>query len=101
MPWLDETLTLVVGQGATGGVHRRGSDIVVTLSRRSTRSSVEQARPLVEDWYRTEALKLLTAKSSGLAERLGLRCREVTVPCTRSRGGEGSSGGAVTVNSPR
>jgi len=50
MPWLDETLTLVVGQGVTGGVHRRGTDLIVSLSRRSTRSSTEQARRLVKDW---------------------------------------------------
>src|SRR5690554_7173641 len=40
MPWLDETLTLVVGQGVTGGVHRRGTDLIVSLSRQIGRAHV-------------------------------------------------------------
>lgn len=98
MPWLGQPLTLSVGHGAAGDVRLRGTELVVTLSRRSTRSATEQARALVKGWYRAQALRLLTAKSSALAERLGLSYREVKVRFTRSKWGHCTSEGVLQYN---
>lgn len=98
LPWLGQSLNLAVGYGAAGNVRLRGTELVVTLSRRSTRSSTEQTRKLVSDWYRVQALGLLTAKSSALAECLGLCYREVKVRVTRSKWGHCTSEGVLQYN---
>lgn len=98
MPWLGQPVTLSVGYGAAGEVRLSGGELLVTLSRRSTRSSTEQTRTLVTEWYRAQALELLKAKSSALAQRLGLSFREVKVRVTRSKWGHCTSEGVLQYN---
>lgn len=98
LPFLDDTLTLDVVEGSRAAVERRGGFLCVQLSRRSHRDVEEQARALVEAWYREQGLALLTAKTERLAHRLDLCCRSVRVRVTRSKWGHCTSRGDIQYN---
>lgn len=98
LPWLGSTLTLDVTEAPAGRAERRGDQLRVGLSRRSRQPAREQARRLVQSWYRDEALRLLTEKTHRLTARLGLRCTGVNVRATRSKWGHCTSRGAIQYN---
>ncbi|WP_111642693.1 M48 family metallopeptidase [Marinimicrobium alkaliphilum] len=98
LPFCGESLSLVIERATRANIERAGTALRVVLSTRSRLNDTEQARRLVEQWYRTEALNLLAAKSHALAERMGLRVANVKVRATRSKWGHCTHRGELQYN---
>lgn len=98
LPWLGSGLTLELAEAAAGAVERQGETLRVGLSQRSRQPVREQARRLVQAWYRERAHELLAEKTHTLAARLGLRCTDVRVRVTRSKWGHCTSRGVIQYN---
>jgi predicted metal-dependent hydrolase len=98
IPFMDETLTLVLGRGNRGAVARVDNQLHLLLSARSRLDDETQIRQLLERWYQQQALNLLTQKTRALCARMGLECSQVTVRATRSKWGHCTSRGAIQYN---
>ncbi|WP_051235479.1 M48 family metallopeptidase [Marinimicrobium agarilyticum] len=98
LPFMGEELTLAVAEGAAGRVERLGSVLSVATSRRSRRPAEEQARALVEGWYRAQSRERLTEKTRALSRRMGLECTAVTIRRTKSKWGHCTSRGEIQYN---
>jgi predicted metal-dependent hydrolase len=89
VPYLDETLRIAVRSGARDMLQRDGNALLITLQP-SSRATLADA---LEAWYRAEARRVLTERSTIYAAALGLRFGRVTIKDTRSRWGSCSSKG--------
>lgn len=98
IPFMDETLTLVLGRGPRAAIARVDQDLHVILSPRSRLSEDAQIRQLLGRWYQQQALKILTQKTAKLTQMMGLECSQVTVKATRSKWGHCTSRGAIQYN---
>jgi predicted metal-dependent hydrolase len=95
IPYMDETLTLVLGRGSRAAVARVDNQLHLLLSSRSRLTDEAQIRQLLERWYQQQALKILTQKTQALCTRMSLVCSQVTVRATRSKWGHCTSQGAI------
>ena len=95
---MDETLRLVLGQGAQAAVARVGDELHLILSNRARQPQQVQIRALLSRWYQQQALALLSAKTRALCARMGLICSQVSVKATRSKWGHCTSAGAIQYN---
>ncbi len=98
LPYLGRELVLDCAPGEVAAVSLHGERLQILLSARSRRPHAEQATQLVRNWYRQQALALLTAKSDQLAARLGLRHSGVAVKATRSKWGHCTATGRLQYN---
>lgn len=98
LPWLGRELELVLTQGGKSEVRREQDRLQVCCSRRSRRPRLEQSRELVRDWYKAQALALLSDKTHYQAGRLGLVCQQVKVRATRSKWGHCTNRGVIQYN---
>lgn len=98
LPFMGLWLTLSVEDGASGIVARAGDQLRVRCSRRSRLEPEEQARRLVQSWYREQGLARLSAKTDALTRQLGLTYAGVKVRVTRSKWGHCTSSGEIQYN---
>lgn len=98
IPFMDETLTLVLGRGSRAAIARVDQQLHVILSPRSRLSDEEQTRQLLSRWYQQQALTILTRKTTDLTRSMGLVCTQVSVKATRSKWGHCTSRGAIQYN---
>lgn len=99
LPYLGGELEVCWARGGgAGSVARQGQELLVLLGSRSRLNPEQQARQLVLGWYQREALRLLSARTQALAQRLGLNCTRVSVRATRSKWGHCTREGAIQYN---
>ncbi len=98
LPFLGQTLTLVVNKQAQANVVQLGTQLLVGLSSRSRLTDEEQARRLVSLWYQRQALYFLTLKTDAAVRILGLKYTEITIKVTRSKWGHCTTRGALQYN---
>lgn len=98
LPFMGETLTLVIGRGVRAAVGRVGQELHLLLSSRAKMPEQEQIRLLLARWYEQQALQILTRKTNDLCERAGLTCAQVKIRATRSKWGHCTSKGVIQYN---
>jgi predicted metal-dependent hydrolase len=98
IPFMGETLTLVLGRGPRAAIARVDRNLHVILSPRSRLSEDAQIRQLLSRWYQQQALNILTQKTAHLTRVMGLECAQVTIKATRSKWGHCTSRGAIQYN---
>lgn len=98
LPFMDQTLSLVIGIGKVAAVQRVDNNLHVLLSNRSAHPREQQIKRLVSRWYEQQALQLLTQKTLMLSSSLNLSCTQVTIKATRSKWGHCTSRGAIQYN---
>lgn len=98
IPFMGETLTLMLGRGPRAAVARIDQELHVLLSSRSRASDDVQIRLLLSRWYQQQALTILTRKTVDLTRSMGLVCTQVSVKATRSKWGHCTSRGAIQYN---
>lgn len=98
VPFMDETLTLVLGRGPRAAVARVGQQLHLILSTRVRATDEAQIRQLLSRWYQQQALTILTRKTLELTGAMGLVCSQVTIKATRSKWGHCTSRGAIQYN---
>jgi hypothetical protein len=98
IPFMGETLTLVLGRGPRASIARVDRNLHVILSPRSRLSEDAQIRQLLSRWYQQQALNILTQKTAHLTQVMGLECAQVTIKATRSKWGHCTSRGAIQYN---
>ncbi|WP_347331473.1 M48 family metallopeptidase [Marinimicrobium locisalis] len=98
LPFMGTELTLQVGEGPAGRIERVDQVLAVATSRRSRRPGEEQARTLVEGWYRAQSRERLTEKTQSLSRRMGLECTAVNIRRTKSKWGHCTSRGEIQYN---
>lgn len=98
IPFLDETLMLVLGRGPRAAIARIDQHLHLILSPRSRLSDDAQIRQLLSRWYQQQALNILTRKTTQLAQSMGLVCTQVSIKATRSKWGHCTSRGAIQYN---
>ncbi|WP_232305599.1 M48 family metallopeptidase [Gilvimarinus polysaccharolyticus] len=98
LPYLGAELILEVTQGVRASCRREGATLQVCWSARSDKSVAEQAAQAVNQWYRHEALRVLTAKTQQLCDSTGLVCHSVSVRATRSKWGHCTFDGRIQYN---
>lgn len=79
---------------ARGSVRRRGRVLEVV----STSLEQDNARALLEAWYRREARQRLPERLAGYARRLDVRPGQVSIRAQRTRWGSCSSHGTICLN---
>lgn len=98
LPFLGQWLTLSIEDGASGQVERVGDQLRVRCSRRSRLEPEDQARRLVQGWYREQGLARLSAKTDSLTRQMGLTHAGVKVRVTRSKWGHCTGSGEIQYN---
>lgn len=98
IPFMDETLTLVLARGPRTAIVRIDQHLHLILSPRSRLSDDAQIRQLLSRWYQQQALNILTRKTTALTRDMGLMCTQVTIKATRSKWGHCTSRGAIQYN---
>lgn len=98
VPFMGESLPLVIGRGPRAAITRVGSQLHLLLSTRSRSVDDLQIRQLLCRWYQQQAVDILTRKTNHLAHALGLICTQVSVKATRSKWGHCTSRGAIQYN---
>lgn len=98
IPFMDETLTLVLGRGPRAAIARIDQHLHLILSPRSRLNDDAQIRQLLSRWYQQQALTILTRKTAQLTQMMGLVCTQVTIKATRSKWGHCTSRGAIQYN---
>lgn len=98
LPFMGQTLYLVVAQGPQAAVARSGSELHLLLSRRARAEPQAQLLALLSRWYEQQALVILAAKTRALCQQLGLVCQQVKVRATRSKWGHCTSAGVIQYN---
>lgn len=98
IPFMDETLTLVLGRGPRAAIARIDHHLHLILSPRSRLGDDAQIRQLLSRWYQQQALNILTRKTAQLTQMMGLMCTQVSIKATRSKWGHCTSRGAIQYN---
>ncbi|MEN0038750.1 MAG: SprT family zinc-dependent metalloprotease [Cellvibrio sp.] len=98
IPFMDETLTLVIGRGPRAAIARIDQQLHVILSARARMADETQIRQLLSRWYQQQALNILTRKTTELTRSMGLVCTQVSIKATRSKWGHCTSRGAIQYN---
>lgn len=98
IPFMDETLTLVLGRGPRTAVARIDQCLHLILSPRSRLTDDAQIRQLLSRWYQQQALNVLKRKTTALAQAMGLVCTQISIKATRSKWGHCTSRGAIQYN---
>jgi hypothetical protein len=98
IPFMDETLTIVLGRGPRAAIARIDQHLHLILSPRSRLSDDAQIRQLLSRWYQQQALNILTRKTADLTRAMGLVCTQVSIKATRSKWGHCTSRGAIQYN---
>lgn len=98
VPFMDETLQLVIGRGTRAAIGRVGQELHVLLSARVRMTEQEQIRSLLARWYQQQALQILTRKTGELCTRAGLKYSLVKIRATRSKWGHCTSKGVIQYN---
>jgi predicted metal-dependent hydrolase len=98
IPFMDETLTLVLGRGPRAAVARIDQHLHLILSARARVNDEVQIRQLLSRWYQQQALAILTRKTTALTAAVGLVCSQVSIKATRSKWGHCTSRGAIQYN---
>ena len=98
LPYLGESLTLVVHKQARSDVVRYGDKLLVILSSRARVADETQCKRLVCQWFQQQALVLLEAKTDLAARQLGVRHRSIALKATRSKWGHCTAQGAIQYN---
>jgi len=98
IPFMNETLTLVLGRGPRAAIARVDQHLHLILSSRSRLGDEAQIRQLLSRWYQQQALTILTRKTADLTRAVGLVCTQVTIKATRSKWGHCTSRGAIQYN---
>ena len=98
VPFMGETLRLVLGRGSRAAIARIDQQLHLILSPRSRLDDEAQIRQLLSRWYQQQALKILTDKTRQLAQSMDLVCTQVSIKATRSKWGHCTSRGAIQYN---
>src|SRR5690606_31012302 len=98
LPFMGTTLELNVSLASRASVIRRQERLQVRGSTRSHKPLEDQARALVQGWYRDTALTVLSAKTEALTSAMKLRYRDVRVRATRSKWGHCTARGEIQYN---
>lgn len=98
VPFMDESLRLVIGRGTRAAIGRVGQELHVLLSSRVRMTEQEQIRSLLARWYQQQALHILTRKTAELCTSAGLRYSLVKIRATRSKWGHCTSKGVIQYN---
>jgi predicted metal-dependent hydrolase len=98
IPFMDETLTLVLGRGPRAAIARIDQHLHLILSPRSRLNDDAQIRQLLSRWYQQQALTILTRKTAQLTRSMELVCTQVSIKATRSKWGHCTSRGAIQYN---
>jgi len=98
IPFMDETLTLVLGHGPRAAIARIDQQLHLILSPRSRLTEDAQIRQLLSRWYQQQALAILTRKTAQLTVAMGVVCSQVSIKATRSKWGHCTSRGAIQYN---
>lgn len=98
IPFMDETLTLMLGRGPRAAIARIDQHLHLILSPRSRLSVDAQIRQLLSRWYQQQALNILTRKTAQLTQTMELVCAQISIKATRSKWGHCTSRGAIQYN---
>jgi predicted metal-dependent hydrolase len=98
VPFMGETLTLVIGRGPRAAIARIDQQLHIILSVRARLTDEAQIRQLLSRWYQQQALTILTRKTTELTRAMGLICSHVSIKATRSKWGHCTSRGAIQYN---
>jgi len=98
LPWLGRELELELALAGKSEVWREQGRLQVRCSNRSRRPLREQSQALVRDWYKEQALALLSEKTREQAARLGVACQQVKVRATRTKWGHCTNRGVIQYN---
>lgn len=89
---------LALKRGARSAVSLTPEALIVTLGSRIKSGSIEAVQRLIEDWYKREALTLLTERSFSMAHTLGRTPGNIRVRRTRSKWGHCTVKGDLQYN---
>ncbi|MCE3254182.1 MAG: family peptidase [Cellvibrio sp.] len=98
LPFMNETLTLVLGRGPRAAIARVDQQLHLLLSARARQDDAAQIRQLLSRWYQQQALNILTRKTAQLTAAMDLVCSQVSIKATRSKWGHCTSRGAIQYN---
>lgn len=98
IPFMGETLTVVLGRGPRAAITRIDQQLHLILSSRSRVNDDAQIRQLLSRWYQQQALTILTQKTALLTQTMGLVCAQISIKATRSKWGHCTSRGAIQYN---
>src|SRR5688572_19043979 len=83
LPFMNETLTLVLGRGPRAAIARVDQQLHLLLSARARQDDAAQIRQLLSRWYQQQALNILTRKTAQLTAAMDLVCSQVSIKATR------------------
>ena len=98
MPYLGETLTLVVHKQSKADAVRYGDKLLVILSSRARASEQAQIKRVVCHWYQQQGYRLLQHKTDLAAAQLGVKHTGIALKATRSKWGHCTAQGAIQYN---
>ncbi|HSQ73575.1 MAG TPA: SprT family zinc-dependent metalloprotease, partial [Rubrivivax sp.] len=104
IPFLGETVILVLDPRATGAVLRTADDTLPGVPRLTLHlglpqsAAPEQIRDTVQSWLQRQARRLFEERCALFAGRLGVRMKRLTLSSASTRWGSASADGSIRLN---
>lgn len=104
IPFLGETVILVLDPRATGAVLHGEADALPGVPRRTLHiglpqgAAAAQVRDAVQSWLQRQARRIFEERCALFAERLGVRVRRLSLSSAATRWGSASADGAIRLN---
>lgn len=97
-PLMDQHFKLAIRAGNQASVALVNSVLTVTLSSRSRKSEQDQAQGALINWYKQQALRILSDKTRNLCLQLGVSCNAIKLKRTRTKWGHCTPAGVIQYN---
>ena len=104
IPFLGETVTLVLDPRATGAMLNSSADALPGLSRLTLHLGLPhtaepaQIRDLVQSWMQRQARRIFEERCQLVAPRLGVRMKRLSLSSAATRWGSASADGSIRLN---
>lgn len=104
IPFLGETVILVLDPRATGAVLHSDADALPGVPRLTLHvglpqgAAAEQVRDAVQSWLQRQARRVFEERCAVFADRLGVRVRRLSLSSAATRWGSANADGAIRLN---
>lgn len=104
VPFLGETVIVVVDPRATGAVLRTADDVLPGVPRLSLHVGLpqgalpEQLREAVQSWLQRQARRVFEERCAEFSRRLGVRVQRLSLSSASTRWGSASADGSIRLN---
>jgi len=104
LPFLGDTVILVLDARAAGAVLDNGADALPGVPRRMLRvglphgATPEQIRDLVQSWLQRQARRIFEERCALFAQRLNVRVRRIALSSAATRWGSANADGSIRLN---